>query len=316
MVRTATLAAVEDDLAANIESFARHLRAERKAQKTIDVYRAAADDLHRFLSQMGMPLVVANIRREHVEAYLGYLRDRITGRGRPTSPATMNQYHRSLQQFFKYLIADDEIKDSPLKNVAPPTIPDVPPAVMSMDTMKALLRACDGKTFQDRRDNAILTLFYDSGIRLAEMAGIHLTDLDLDAMQVWVTGKFDRPRLVRFSPQTVRTIDRYIKLRGGHPDRTSTALWLGERGPLTISGISLMVKRRARQAGVEHVHPHAFRHAFADSYLEAGGQENALMQQAGWRTRAMVDRYARGKAAERARKNYDEFSPMERLRRA
>jgi site-specific recombinase XerD len=256
-----------------------------------------------------MPLTVADIKREHVEHYLGSLRDRL-------SPATMNQTYRCLQALWKYLIAEGEVHESPLKNIARPTIPDVPPALVSLDQMKALLRVCEGRDFAQRRDTAILAMFFDTGVRLAELQGMRHPDLDLDLMTIAVTGKFGRPRSVRFSAQTVRALDRYLKLRATRPDAATMALWLGERGPLTRDGITLMIRRRAIKAGLRGIHPHAFRHAFADNYLATGGNEGDLMQLAGWRSRSMVDRYARGVAGQRARDNYDPHSPMERLRRS
>lgn len=297
-----------EDLAANIAAFARHLDAERKSKKTILIYRSAAEELERFLRAQAMPLRIADIEREHLEHFLGSLRDRY-------APATMNQTFRSLQAFWKYLIAEGEVEASPLQTIARPTIPDNPPAFVTPDQMKTLLRATEGKAFVDRRDHAMLAMFYDSGVRRSEMAGIQLDDLDLDQMQVAVTGKFSRLRYVRFQATTTRALDRYLRVRATHPERRSTALWLGERGPLTSDGIGQMVERRTRQAGLRGIHPHSFRHGHAHEYLSAGGAEGDLMQGMGWRSRSMVDRYARSAAGERSRRNYDNFSPMERLRR-
>ncbi|MBI3749320.1 MAG: tyrosine-type recombinase/integrase [Chloroflexi bacterium] len=316
VVRADERVAVRDDLDENILAFTHLLAAERKAAKTIKLYRTAAEDLARFLRDHGRNTAVADITRDDMEAFLIDLQHRTTRYGTPTAPATLNQTFRSLQAFFLYLVKDEEVTDTPLKNIERPTIPDVPPAFPTADEMTTLLRVCDGKDFAGRRDKAILTLFYDSGVRLAEMTGIKIADLDRDLLTVYVTGKFERPRTVPFSVDTVRVIDRYLKVRKDHPWAKSPALWIGERGALTHAGITLMVRRRARQAGVDGIHPHSFRHAYADAYLSAGGEEGDLMRNAGWKSRSMVDRYGRGAAAERARRNYHNFSPMARLRGA
>ncbi len=314
MARTTTstpapAVAALDDLALNIAAFSRHLDAERKAKKTIRIYGDAARDLERFLRAQAMPVAVANITGEHIREYFRSLRDRL-------SPATQNQTYRSLQAFWKYLIAEGEVKDSPMKNIARPTIPETIPRLVTIDEMQALLRACEGREFADRRDAAILSLFYSSGVRLAEMAGIQQDDMRLDHKEVLVTGKFTRQRYVRFGATTARSIDRYIRVRQLHSRADSPAFWIGERGALTVWGITQMIERRATQAGLTGVHAHAFRHAFANGYLLAGGQEGDLMHLAGWKSRAMVEVYARGQQAERARRNYDPFDPMERLRRS
>ena len=313
MARTTTTApspaaVAPEDLTHNIAAFSRHLDAERKAKKTIRIYGDAAKGLERFLRGRGMPLAVANITREHVEDYFIALRDTL-------SPATQNQTYRSLQSFFKFLIAEGEIKDSPLRNIARPTIPETIPALVTIDQMQALLKVCDGREFYDRRDTTILSLFYSSGIRLAEMAGIKMTDVDLDNKEAYVTGKFARPRRVRFGAHTARAMDRYLRVRHIHPRADDPGLWIGERGALTVWGITQLIERRSAQAGLTGIHPHAFRHAWADGFLDAGGQEGDLMHLAGWKSRAMVEVYARGKAQERARRNYDPYDPMERVTR-
>ena len=305
MNRTSTILA-RDDLDINIAAFNHHLDAEGKAEKTIQLYTSAARDLARFLRANGMPLTVLNIRREHVESYLISLRPRL-------SPATRNQNFRCLQAFWKYLMDEDEVKDSPLRNIARPTIPETPPDRVTIDQMRALLAVCDGKTFPDRRDSAIFLLFYSSGIRLAELTGLKLADVDHDRKQIRVTGKFHRTRDVRYGRLASRAIDRYLRARNLQPFADNPAFWLGERGPLTVWGVSQMIQRRAKQANLDNIHAHAFRHGFAIGYLGKGGQEGELMQLAGWKSRSMVERYAGQTAAERAQRSYDRYDPGEDL---
>lgn len=313
--RTATQV---NDLAFNADAFSRHLEAEGKSPNTIAAYTKATAALARYLEAQGMPLAVASIRREHIESFL------ISLRKAGNAPATINQRFRSLQQFWKYLEAEGEVKATPLRNISPPRVPDNPPPIITDDEMRRLLRVCDGPAFADRRDTALLFLFYDTGVRRAEMAGVRLTDIDPAQRTMTVTGKGDRLRTVRFGREASRLLDRYLRARlawvSEHRriDRYADSpwLWMGEQGPMGVHGIEQAVKRRAAQAGLPHVHCHTFRHSYANAFLRSGGNEGDLAQLAGWRSRQMIDRYARSVAGERARANYDPHSPGDRLRRS
>ncbi|HEY5476171.1 MAG TPA: phage integrase N-terminal SAM-like domain-containing protein [Tepidiformaceae bacterium] len=111
------------DFPVNIASFTRHLRAENASPSTIAIYTGAATRFADFLAEKGMPLEVANVRREHVETFITHLLE-------TRKPATANNRYRSLQAFFKWLREEGEIEESPMVHMRPPKIPELAPPIL------------------------------------------------------------------------------------------------------------------------------------------------------------------------------------------
>ncbi len=275
-------------------SWRRSLAANGKSPKTLEAYLDSVGQLFDYLAGAGMPTEVERVGREHVEAFLVHLRE--LGR----KPTTVSVRYRSLKVWFSWLLDETEITAHPMAKMGAPSIPEAPVPVPPKDDVRLILKAVAGTTFEQRRDNALIRLLADTGLRASEAIGITLDDMDLDAMTISVLGKGRRRRLVTYGPKTGQAIDRYLRARAKHPNGKLLALWISTKGALTDSGLRQLLERRCDQAGVDRIHPHQLRHLFAHTWLSEGGEETSLMRFAGWRSRSMVQRYASATASDRA----------------
>lgn len=269
--------------------------------KTIVIYRAATDGLIDWMQDTGLPLDEPPDRRV-IERYFTWFRQRPNLRtGKPLAGSTVNQHYRSMQQFYKWLEAEELITRNPFTTgMVAPTVDETPVPVFTDDELTALVAVTAGKSARQRRDRAILRTLLDTGMRIGELVGIDLDHIDYGQKIILVTGKARRSRHVPFNSKCYSELRRWQMVR---PNTSSTKLFVGLRGrneALTDSGVRQILDKIADTCGVEGMHPHRFRHTFAHNWLACGGLESDLQRIMGWTTTQMVQRYGASAASSRA----------------
>lgn len=206
---------------------------------------------------------------------------------------------RAIRRLFRWAVEMHYIEHSPV-TIKPPKVPEVIQPTLSAADCDALLKACSGKFAS--RDKAILLVFMDTGARLGEMTRLKLDHVSLEGRLLKLLGKGNKERIVAIRPETARTIWQYYKWRTDYAfGKKLDHLWISDdRKPLTQHGIELVLQRVSKKAGVANCHPHAFRHTFAQNFLEAGGNPLDLQYLLGHTTLEMVRRYSRFQEQQRA----------------
>lgn len=278
-----------------LASWKRTLTARNRAPRTIDHY---LDTAARFLDFTGGEWDVSHrVIEEWVTDMLG-----------AGSPHSANSRYRALQQFYKWLHAEDEVEANPMLRTQPPALEESHKDVLSLDDLARML----GHLRKQKRwrDAALIAVLVDTGLRASELANLQLTDVDLDNGQAIIRHtKTKTPRVVGLAPTTVELLDRYLR-------RRPESAWLiaGERGQLTRSGIYQIVRNSFREIGIEGIGPHDLRHTSA-SLMVAHMQESQMMAVFGWSSPKMVRHYAKQKLGDAALEAHRRASPMERLGR-
>ena len=289
-----------DDLAALVPSWEIHLRAERKTDGTIKTYMDGVRPyLLWCLEHDREPLAV-----ESLKVWTGGMLE--AGRAASTAKTRM----QGVRHFTRWLAEEGEIDANPFDRVKTPKVDQPVVPVLTEDQLRAMVKACEPPaaerhglaSLRHRRDEAIVRLLAETGMRASECVNLELPDVDMRESEIIIRrGKGGKGRKTGFGPQTAKAIDRYVRVRRLHRLADVPNLWLGDRGRLlAYNGLYWALGQRADIAGIEHFHPHMFRHTTTDRWLASGGSEMGAMATLGWSSPAMLQRYGRANREKRA----------------
>ena len=321
-------------MTAHLKAFLQFMRLNRNA--SAHTVRAYESDLGQFLADAAAhsgtkvaELGPAALDRNAIRRFVGGLHQRGLSR------ASAARKLAAVRTFLRYLRREEIIGDDPGALVPTPKREMRMPAHLSEDEMGALLDAADGATPLGSRDRAILELFYASGLRLGELAGLDLEDVNLSARMARVLGKGGKERLVPFNSTTAAALRLYLRARealvrgregrdrqdgqerqdrrerqatGGRSrlsrpssrSRPADPLFVNYRGGrLTVRSIDRLVRRYVTVSGVRTgISPHALRHSFATHLLQRGADLRAIQELLGHARLSTTERYTHVNAAQ------------------
>jgi integrase/recombinase XerD len=191
-----------------------------------------------------------------------------------------------LRSWFQWLKQRHRIDEDPAQGVLPAKLQQHLPDTLNEVEVQTLVESIQGTSPLDRRDRAILELFYASGLRLAEAIGMRLEHLDLEQGFLRITGKGGKTRITPMGKQARETVTAYLELARPSLVKAKTESWLflSERGSrLSPSRVQKMLKERALKAGLDpkRIHPHLLRHSFATHLLGNGADLRVIQEMLG-----------------------------------
>jgi integrase/recombinase XerD len=306
------------ELSREAEEFLSWLGVERgRAANTVSAYRRDLAAYEEFLRGRG--LAVAGVTEPVVEDYVAFLR--AAGR-KPSSVARALVAVRALHRF---CVDEGTATADPTGDVGAPRVPQGLPKALSEDEVERLLAAVVGDDAVGRRDRAILELLYGGGLRISELVGLSLPDLDLEAGTLRAFGKGSKERVVPVGRLAREALQAWLAPSGRGamaPARwarrgDADAVFLNQRGGrLSRQGAWAIVRRYGDRVGLgDRLTPHVLRHSCATHMLDHGADIRVVQELLGHASIATTQVYTRV-SADRLREVYDRAHPRARIRQS
>jgi len=247
-----------------------------------------------FLDERNLPAEIDSVDHLTIRLYLGHLYQ--TKKIRRSS---VGRKLATLRTFFRYLKREGIAERNPAKGVATPKAPRDLPQAFSVDEVFRVLETPEQDSPLTLRDRAILELLYSCGLRVSELTGLGMTDLDLSGHMVRVTGKGRKERIVPVGSKAVSALREYLNVRGNLPAKTQTdsslsaPVFLNYRGgQLSTRSVGRIVKKYLLKAEmVRRGTPHTFRHSFATHLLDGGADLRGIQELLGHSSLSTTQKY-------------------------
>jgi integrase/recombinase XerC len=294
-----------------VKQFLIYLHAVRNASPhTIRSYENDLGQFLKFLTPPGVAMPsVHDVTHLMIREFVAHLHDL------KLEKSSIARKLAAIRSFFKFAVREGMVARNPARMVATPRLPKRIPAVLSAEDLNAFLDGVvagpersperrkepsmiDDSRVMVKRDRAILELLYASGLRVSELTGLNLGDMDRKERMLRVRGKGNKERIVPYGGKAEQSLEAYEPLRqellrkaGGRGDRQAVFLnHLGTR--LTQRSVARIVKKYARLANVNwDLHPHSLRHAFATHLLADGADLRAIQELLGHASLSTTQRY-------------------------
>ena len=289
---------ISKSVAEALDEFLMDLKIEERSPKTILFYR---DRLKWFVSFIKPETVLQDVGRGDIRKFFD-----------AQNTAHVYAYHatyRAMRSFLNWCVKQRYILESPLTFSAP-KLPDIIKPAFTDTELAAIINVCTGSL--GLRNKAIILVLIDTGIRREELARLKISDINIEARLLTITGKGRKQRLIHITPTTLKAIWGYIKAR----KNPNEYLWLSEEGrPLTGDGVGQMLQDLMRRAGIRghKASAHVFRHTFANDFLDNGGDPLDLQYLLGHASLKMVEAYSRAHKQRRALKALEKQRPVDRI---
>lgn len=276
-----------------IQQFVDWLRFEKKVSPhTVTNYQRDLRQWRLFLKERfpsafsGRTLLAARVQSSMIRAWLVALFE-------DHQPSSIARKLAALRSFFKFLVRRGGLAKSPAEEVSSPKLPKKIPAFLSVDQVLLLLQTVSGDDWRAARDRAILELFYSSGLRASELAGLQLADLDCRERTIRVRGKGNKERLVPFGETAADTLARYLQERQRQAAALEKGIFVNKFGRrLTVRSIERLVSKLSRRAGLfQRVTPHTLRHSFATHLLDGGADLRSIQELLGHANLSTTQKY-------------------------
>ena len=260
------------DLKPHVEAFVQHLEKERRlSPHTVSAYRRDLSLLADFCERSSLGVESLDsyaVRQFAAECHR-----------RGSSPRSIARRLSAVRRFLAFMVRGEIIQSNPATSVQAPKASRRLPATLDADQVASLL-ALTGEDDLTVRDRAMLELFYSSGLRLAELVGVDLGDLDFPDRTVRVTGKGNKARVVPVGRHALVALEAWLAVRETIAKPEELALFVSRRGTrLAPRTVQTRVKHWAQRQGTPvGVYPHMLRHSFASHMLESSGNLRAVQE--------------------------------------